>query len=90
MQNSKPFSPKRPYKPIDCSFHDVLLAKATRKEKCRFAFEVSAEHPLHVEGKIVDVYTKAGEEFMQLDNGQTFRLDSLKQLDGLLAPWAKN
>lgn len=86
MKTPEIFSPQKDYKPIDCSFHDVLLAKATRKEKCRFVFALAADDVRHIEGKILDVYTKAGEEFMQLDNGQTFRLDSLKQLDGLLAP----
>ena len=64
------------YQPIDCSYHDILLAKATLKEVCTIVY-ASKEGEVAVKAQILDVYTKQKEEFMKLSSGETIRLDQI-------------
>jgi Rho-binding antiterminator len=69
------------YIPIDCSSHDILLAKATLKTNCTISYTNEDGNVLQTEGIIIDVYTKAKEEFLHLDNGIVIRLDKLITVD---------
>ena len=72
-----------PYKPIDCSLHDQLLAFATLKQVVDIHFQEAGQEK-HVQGKIIDVYTaKTKEEFLKLDSGQEIRLDQLTLVGGV-------
>ncbi|MGF1638578.1 MAG: hypothetical protein ACFCUU_15985 [Cyclobacteriaceae bacterium] len=73
---------KHSYKPIDCSYHDLLLDRATRKKSCRIIYKNDDNMVETVESVIVDVYTKSGEEFMLLENKHLIRLDKLISVDG--------
>jgi Rho-binding antiterminator len=66
-----------PYIAIDCNSYDVLLAKATLKTNCKISYNDENGNVAETEGIIVDVYTKAKEEFLQLNNGIIIRLDKL-------------
>lgn len=72
----------RPYRPINCSFHDVLLDRATRRKTVIVQY-LSENAVRETAGIINDVLTKNGAEYMVLDNGQTIRLDFLKSVDGV-------
>jgi transcriptional antiterminator Rof (Rho-off) len=64
------------YKPINCDFHELLLAKSTLKEKCSIRFyKNEIEH--NIVSTIIDVYTKKGSEFMVLKSGEVIRLDQI-------------
>ena len=74
-----------PYAPISCSGHDQLLAFATLRKECRLT--VDAEDGVKdVSGVIVDVYTRAGAEYLRLRDGSVFRLDRIRALDGRPMP----
>jgi Rho-binding antiterminator len=70
-----------PYLPINCSSHDILLAKATLKTNCKISYTNEDGNILQTEAVIIDVYTKTKEEFLQLNNGITIRLDKLIMVD---------
>ena len=63
-----------PYKPINCDFHELLLAKATLREECEITYFKNNESTTEI-STITDVYTSKGEEFMVLKSGTVVRLD---------------
>lgn len=70
------------YRPIACDFHDRLEAFATlRTPVClTLAADPREGGPVAVqaEGRIADLYTTASkEEFLRLENGETYRLDRI-------------
>ena len=65
------------YEPISCSFHDLLLAKATLQEKVEVAYRLLGGGDTLVQAVIQDVFTRDKEEFMVLDNGDCIRLDRI-------------
>jgi Rho-binding antiterminator len=70
------------YTPINCDSYDILLANATLKKKCNILYADIDEKTLRTEAIIIDVYTKAKEEFVQLNNGLVLRLDKIISVDG--------
>ena len=74
------------YKPIDCDFHDLLLAKATLQELCQIQYLNDSGEMLNTQSQIKDVYTQNKEEFMLLANGEIMRLDKVLSINGLVAP----
>ncbi len=74
------------YSPIDCSFHDILLDRATRRKKISVAYLSSGKRQQLEEVIILDVFTKNKEEFMTLDSGEMIRLDYLVSVDGVPLP----
>ena len=77
---------KPPYQPINCAFHDSLLAKATQKEQVRIHYFLEEGKETMVQDVIVDVYTQNGEEFLTLSSGETIRLDYLIAVGGEMKP----
>ena len=77
---------EQPYQPISCSYHDILLEKATFRKRCTIVYHDAAQQPLQVEAIIKDVYTQAGAEYMLLDNQQIIRLDYIVSVDGQVRP----
>ena len=73
------------YVPIDCSFHDILLDRTTRKSVIELAYLVKEVVQLK-RTSIIDVYAKEGEEFLLLGDGEIVRLDRIKSVDGILLP----
>jgi len=76
MKNDTPL-----YKTISCSFYDLLLEKATLKEKVQITYKVNKAPETTVSAIIVDVYTKSKEEFLKLDNDLIIRLDHIISVD---------
>lgn len=74
------------YKPIDCSYHDVLLSKATLRKVVHLVYTDEKGIRQNAESRIVDVYTRSKEEFAELENGLTIRLDHIVSVDGIIRP----
>lgn len=70
-----------PYQPIDCGFHDELLAWATLQRQVHIVYQDDHGEETRVSDVITDVYTRAGAEWMQLQNGTTIRLDGIIQVN---------
>ena len=65
------------YTPIDCGFHDQLEAFATLRVECVIRIREDDGKVRDVTSRIVDVYARKGEEFAELESGETVRLDRL-------------
>ena len=70
------------YTPIDCNMYDVLLSNATLKKECIIVFK-NKDLIETIKAIIVDVFTKAKEEFMQLNTGVIIRLDKIISVNGI-------
>lgn len=77
---------KKKYKPINCSFHDVLLEKATFRKRIVIVYNEIDGTQKEGNNIIKDVYTKNSEEFILLDDAKIIRLDHIVSVDGLLMP----
>ncbi len=73
----------RHYQPIDCSFHDLLLDRITRRSECSLEFYENGILS-SFEGRIINIFSKNGEEFLVCDNQKTLRLDKIKSLDSII------
>ena len=56
-----------PYRPISCDYHDELEAAAMHKEQVELEFELEGV-PQRERGRIADVYTANGAEFVKFDS----------------------
>lgn len=74
------------YQPIDCGFHDLLLAKATLREIIQLQYYDKGNNRATVSSIIKDVYTKNKEEFLLLESGERVRLDRIITVNDRLAP----
>ena len=70
----------KPYTPIACAFHDMLLERATFREKCQIVYRLSDKEQTE-SAVIKDVFTTEEGEFMLLDTGTQIRLDQLVRVD---------
>ena len=71
------------YKPINCSFHDLLLDRASRKVISEIVYTAEEKRNTY-RGKIVDVFSSKGEEFLEGEKEFVIRLDQIVSLDGIL------
>ena len=78
----------RPYRPIDCGLHDILLDRATRRvvEAIRHR-AVDGSHATTTD-RIVDVYTEDGAECLRTAGGVVVRLDDLRGVGDVEFPAA--
>lgn len=78
------------YTPIDCSLHDELLLLALRRREVRLAVRsaeaADEEAPERLRGRVVDVLTRDGAEWLVLESGRRIRLDRLVTVDGRAFP----
>lgn len=73
------------YIPINCDFYDELETLATIGKRVKVSYlENSAR--IDTSGIIKNLFTKDSVEYMTLDNGITFRLDKLVEIDGKILP----
>lgn len=70
------------YRPINCSFYDILEANATLKKTIRVVFLTTDGQQTETQGRIVNLFTKNKEEFVALSDGNLIRLDQLISVDG--------
>lgn len=73
------------YQPIDCSYHDMLLEKATFNKLVDIIYLKNSDIQ-KVSSIIRNVYTERGSEFMTLDNKTIIRLDRIISIDGNKLP----
>lgn len=76
----------KPYKPIDCGFHDVLLHVATRRIYSRIHYITDIGEICYIDALINDVFTRNKEEFMVLASGEEIRLDKIIQVNEQISP----
>lgn len=70
------------YKPISCSLHDELEARATLRKQSTILYRNEQNELETTVAIIKDIYTRSGEEFILLDNGMEIRLDKIEKIDG--------
>jgi len=78
-------SESRPYRPIDCEFHDVLEARATTGQPVEVIYRSQGEDR-RTTAKIEDVYVRDGAEYVLLGDKSEVRLDELVSVDGIDLP----
>lgn len=76
----------KPYHPIDCGFHDVLLHLATRRIYSRIHYITPIGEWLYTDALIKDVFTRNKEEFAELATGEQIRLDRIVQVNEQVSP----
>jgi len=74
------------YTPIDCNYYDLLLDVIKRKQEILLVYNNLENVPIAVTAKFFDIYTKEGEEFLQLTDGMVIKLDKIISLNGLPVP----
>jgi Rho-binding antiterminator len=70
------------YKPVSCDFHDELTAAATTGKEVELVFEIHGVTQRE-RGKVEDVYTADGAEFVRFITGDAsvkLRLDQLRSI----------
>ncbi|CAN4278844.1 hypothetical protein LJR125_001718 [Pseudoxanthomonas sp. LjRoot125] len=78
-----------PYTPINCEFHDVLEATATRRTAAIIRFLDDDGTPQERETRIVTLSARDGVEYAELGTGERIRLDRLIAVgDSVLADFA--
>ena len=78
-------SDRQPYIPINCSFYDYLEEAATLGKWSIIEY-ISQGFVVTIEAKIHTLFVKNKVEFMELENGQSIRLDNLISFDGKTLP----
>lgn len=72
------------YKPISCDFHSELELFALRQQPVEITYWLADGQPTTICEAIQDLYTRNGEEFLLLPNGNEIRLDQLVSVGGKL------
>ncbi|MBK8910077.1 MAG: hypothetical protein IPM61_01995 [Chlorobi bacterium] len=70
------------YNPISCSLHDELLSLATLRRVVPVVWKGADGTEHQTDEKIVDVFSRQTQEFLQLSSGREIRLDKLVRVDG--------
>jgi transcriptional antiterminator Rof (Rho-off) len=71
---------QEPYRSIACSDYDLLIRFVMQKRETKVRFLQDGKHQELI-GKLEDVYTLKGEEFLKVD-GISIRLDLIQDVDG--------
>lgn len=71
------------YVPINCEFHDVLEATATRARRAAIVYVDASGEQATAHARILDLRSKDASEYMHLDDGQVIRLDAIVSVDGI-------
>jgi Rho-binding antiterminator len=71
------------YQPVNCLFYDYLEADATLGKVSTIKYVDHNGVVETISGIIKDLHTQKGEEFLQLDDGQVMRLDSILEFNGI-------
>jgi Rho-binding antiterminator len=70
------------YTPVSCGLYDRLLLLATRGAECRIAYLDDQRRRAELRGRIADVFSRGGAEYLRLESGREIRLDRLVEIDG--------
>lgn len=71
-----------PYKLVHCSFRDQLEAAAVLKKDCRLEI-LKDGNTVEVSGKIRDIFTLKGAEYLLMEEGPSIRLDLIVSFNGI-------
>jgi Rho-binding antiterminator len=74
--------PSAPYMPINCEFHDVLEAAATRRANTVIHFVDDEGRAQVRDTRIVTLSARDGIEYAELGTGERVRLDRLVLVGG--------
>lgn len=72
------------YQPISCNFYDILEESATLRKRSIIHFYNTNWQEEQIVSRIINLFTKEKEEFMELENDKIIRLDHLISVDGKL------
>ena len=75
--------PSAPYTPINCEFHDVLEATATRRTNTVIRFVDDDGITQVRDTRIVTLSARDGIEYAELGTGERVRLDRLVAVDSI-------
>ncbi len=64
------------YKPIDCNLYDVYIRYIIEKRKV--IITSLKDSSIKTNCTLTDIFTKNGIEYIELDKGETKRLDEIK------------
>ena len=70
------------YESISCSHHDRLEAAIVTRQTCVLTCREGGNEVVTYTGRLVDLVTENGEEFVVTDQGERIRLDRIAELDG--------
>ena len=70
------------YKSINCGLHDLIEDRIVRRAQCTLVYlaENSAD-PIQYTGRLLDVFSRDGAEFIAIENDAIVRLDRIVTLD---------
>ena len=74
---------KTAYTPIACSLHDELQLRVMRGREVGVLWTDERGRKHERTGRLRDVFSRDGAEFLSFDDGLEVRLDRLVQVDGL-------
>ena len=70
------------YEPIQCGLHDIIEDRIVRRVECSVVYRVQGgEATRSYSGKLADVYSRDGAEFVVLAAGESVRLDRVLKVD---------
>jgi len=72
------------YEPIDCTSYDQLEDYATRRRQVRIVYKDESGKEATARGRITDLLSENGQEFLTMDDGTRIRLDALVSAEGML------
>ena len=70
------------YRPINCSLHDYLLDRASKKANVRLEFKSESETETYT-GRILDIFSTNGEEYLKGEDNFLIRLDRIRRMDDI-------
>ena len=69
------------YEPIDCGLHDIIEDRIVRRVTCRVLYRAEDDETKCFSGKLVDVFSRDGAEYVTFDRGDVVRLDRVLKVD---------
>ncbi|NNF33984.1 MAG: hypothetical protein HKN68_07740 [Saprospiraceae bacterium] len=71
------------YKPINCSYYDILEAHATTGNLIKITIKKEDEGIQEYSDRIINLKSKKGEEFAIMESGKVVRLDNIVAINGV-------
>ena len=71
------------YHPIDCALHDELQLRVIRGRDVEVEWTDPAGVVRRSTGRVTDVFSRDGAEYLRLQDGRDVRLDRLASVDGI-------
>lgn len=75
-------SDKIEYRPINCSYYDVLESHATIGDLIEIVLKTKEGNNQSFNDRIINLEARNGEEFVIMESGNVFRLDTIVSING--------